>query len=269
MTTNQEKIDPDKIFDNLQSKISIEDLKKKHSEAFLSIKQKSWSSSWYFRVIQEFNPADNNIATDPGVIAPIPKQQADQPSGLTTSNSTVTINSPILFEKDKLYLINLLFDGFIWNAKSILDCFANEIRFIYSLGGYSKKRKLHFDDLPKLLNKNHTARKLTELLKSIKQDDWYKQLNKYRDTTTHKNVIPKEIEYTTKERVGISLDTPKIKTKEGKIFLKKDPEDENSEEVDLKIFTANLNKSIRQLIKNAYSAIHVDIEKKQDLPLVD
>lgn len=254
------------VFTIIQSKLNTTELKKKHEEAFWSVKQKIWSLDWYFRVIQGFNPADNVLTTDPGVIAPSPERQIGFVQ-LTTSSRTITINNPILSEKDKLFLINLVFDGFIWNAKSILDCFANEIRFIYLLGGYGKKEKLHIDDLPKRLTNSHRNREPTELLRNIKQKNWYKQLNKYRDTTTHKNVIPKEIEYITKERTNISFDIAKIKTKEGKIFLKKDPEDEKSEEIDLKNFTTEVYNEIKSLITASYGAIYTDIEKEDNLPL--
>ena len=255
------------VFTNIQSRLNNTELKKNHEEAFLSVKQKIWSLDWYFKVIQGFNPADNNIMTDPGVIASTSKQQIDQISGLTTSSGTVTISSSILSEKDKLFLINLLFDGFVWNAKSVLDCFAHEVRCIFSLGGYSQKRKLHIDDLPNILKNNHKDRLLAKLLKDIKQKDWYKKLNKFRDITTHKNVIPKEIEYTTTERTSVSSSISRIKTREGKIFLRENPDYENSREIDLKIFVEGVYNEIKDLINDSYNAIDRDIEKEKNLPL--
>jgi hypothetical protein len=257
------------VFEIIQSRLNREESKKRHEEAFLSVKQKIWSQDWCFRIIKQFNPADDNIMTDPGVIVSSPiKEIQDQGTQLITSSKTVSINSPILCEKDKLFLINFLFDGFIWNTKSALDCFANEARFIYSLGGYSYKRKLHIDDLPNILERNHNGRKLTQLLKTLKENDWYKQLNKYRDTTTHKNVIPKEIEYLIKERINVISEMPKVKTKEGKIFLKKDPEDEGSVlEIELKSFLDNLNNDVKNFINNSYDAIFEDIKDTNSLPL--
>lgn len=247
------------VFTNIQSRLNNTELKKNHEEAFLSVKQKIWSLDWYFKVIQGFNPVDNNIMTDPGVIASTSKQQIDQISGLTTSYGTVTISSSILSEKDKLFLINLLFDGFVWNAKSVLDCFAHEVRCIFSLGGYSQKRKLHIDDLPNKLKNNHKDRLLAKLLKDIKQKDWYKKLNKFRDITTHKNVIPKEIEYATTERTSVSSSISRIKTREGKIFLRENPDYENSREIDLKIFVEGVYNEIKDLINDSYNAIEIAI----------
>jgi len=254
------------VFTIVQSKLNNAELKKKHKGAFLSVKQKMWSLDWYFKVIQEFNPADNSIMTDPGAIPSTSPQQVGQ-TQLTASSGTITISSPILTEDDKFFLINFLFDGFVWNTKSILDCFAHEVRCIFSLGGYGQKRKLNFDDLPNILKNNHKNRSLSKLLEDIKQKDWYKQLHKFRDTTTHKNVITTEIEYTTKERKSISSDIPKIKAREGKIFLKKNPDDQNSKEIDLKIFVEEVYNEIKYLINNSYNAIYSDIEKEKILPL--
>jgi len=255
------------VFINIQSRLNNAELKRNHEEAFLSVKQKIWSLDWYFKAIQEFDPADDNIMTDPGAISPTSKLQIDQIYGLTTSSGTVTISSPILSEKDKLFLINLLFDGFVWNAKSVLDCFAHEVRCIFSLGGYSQKRKLHIDDLPNILKNTHKDRLLTKLLKDIKQKDWYKKLNKFRDITTHKNVIPKEIEYTTTERTSVSSSIPRIKTREGKIFLRENPDYENSREIELKIFVEGVYNEVKDLINDSYNAIDRDIEKEKNLPL--
>lgn len=263
----QDTQDLNKIFNAIQAKLA-EDLKKNHEEAFISVKQKLWSLDWYFKVIQEFNPAHDAIMTDPGVVSPIATQNVGQ-TQLTTSSGTVTIINPILSEKDKLFLISLLFDGFTWNAKSILDCFAHEAIFIYSMGGYSQKRKLHIDDLPKLLENNHKKRNFTQLLDRVKKEDWYRQLNKFRDTTTHRNVIPKEIEYTTTERTNFLSNIPKIKTREGKIFIKKDPDDEKSEEIDLKNFTVTVDNKIKKLIEDSYQAIFKDIKSKRKLPLTN
>ncbi|KUK50102.1 MAG: hypothetical protein XD75_0045 [Parcubacteria bacterium 33_209] len=128
-----------KYLGEIQSKLINPELKENHEEAFLSVVQKLWSLDWYFKIIQEFDPADSAIMTDPGVVSSTSTQQIEQPklSQLTTvSSGTITITNPILHEKDKLFLINLVFDGFVWNSKSVLDCFSHEIRHLYSLGNY-------------------------------------------------------------------------------------------------------------------------------------
>jgi hypothetical protein len=59
----------------------------------------------------------------------------------------------------------------------------------------------------------------------------------------------------------------KIKTREGKIFLDKKFNIDNSTELEMKMFVKDVHNNIEELIKKAYKAILSDIKKEKNFPI--